>query len=250
MTILVSLVFYLQMITEYMPKGVSELPILTLYALTNFSLVFLSCVLTVIVLRFYYKPPSFLSPSQNQLPYSMRLILFKYLAPIFMLKFYFRPKHEIYLNDRCIDEKVHETLNTRTRQCFPTARMMIRDRSRRADTSGDGATTRALRVYELVQQAERVLVNQTSLIETQTSNDLPQILTTLKLVNKSLTTIQTVANTENNKTSGASNYQRQNQSQQQQQPQQPNGDDNYVSHINIKSLYYEEWKQASLVLDR
>jgi hypothetical protein len=50
-TILLSLIFYLQMITEYIPRGYTKLPTLTLYSLLNFFFVFLSCTISVIVLR-------------------------------------------------------------------------------------------------------------------------------------------------------------------------------------------------------
>ena len=96
---MLSLVFYLQMISDYIPRGFSKIPILTLFTLTNFSFVFLSCVMTVFVLRLYHKPIASLSTSYNEMPYIFRLILFKYIAPLMLLKFYFRARNEVYTRE-------------------------------------------------------------------------------------------------------------------------------------------------------
>ena len=53
--------------------------------------------MTVFVLRFYYRPPSFLQPIEHQLPYLIRLILFKYIGNSLGLKFYCRKKKEPYI---------------------------------------------------------------------------------------------------------------------------------------------------------
>jgi hypothetical protein len=84
------------MISEYIPRGFSKIPLLTLFTLINFFIVFLSCVMTVFVLRLYYRPPSFLQPKEHQLPFYFRLILFKYIGKILGLKFYCRNKKESY----------------------------------------------------------------------------------------------------------------------------------------------------------
>ena len=93
-TVLLSLVFYLQIMSEYIPRGYSRIPLLTLYALGNFIIVLISCVATVFVLRLYYRPPSFLSAKRNQVPYSIRFFVFRILAPICFLKMHFRKKNE------------------------------------------------------------------------------------------------------------------------------------------------------------
>ena len=92
---LLSLVFYLQVLSEYIPKGYSRIPLLTLYALGNFVLVLISCICTVFILRLYYRPPSYKSCNQKQVPYCMRVFFFKWLARILMLKFYCRGKEDL-----------------------------------------------------------------------------------------------------------------------------------------------------------
>ena len=94
-TILLSLVFYLQMVSDYIPRGHSKIPLLTLFTLTNFSLVFLSCSLTVFILRLYYKTPSLISGSSYQIPYRLRVFLFKYMARIVCLRFHFRDREQL-----------------------------------------------------------------------------------------------------------------------------------------------------------
>ncbi len=181
-TILLSLVFYLQIISDYIPRGFSKIPVLTLYTLTNFSLVFFSCIMTVIVLKMYYKPPSFLPPSHHQLPYILRLILFKYLAPIMFMKFHFRDKNETYLST------LINTINDDI-ESFKTGKTRI--------------------------------------------NKTDEILDTLKLLNKSLKlnilSNDLLLNLEK-QTDEMISYKNQN--------------------VNEKNFYYEEWKQAALVLDR
>lgn len=78
-----------------MPRADIEMPLLTLFTLSNFSLVFLSCAMTVFVLRLYYLTPTFVSTSSYQMPYMMRLILFKYIAKLFLLNFHFREQNDL-----------------------------------------------------------------------------------------------------------------------------------------------------------
>lgn len=89
-TILLSLVFYLNIMSEYIPRGYSKTPILTFYALSNFTLVFLSCSFTVCILRLYYRPPLIICSKQNhsfsRLPNLVKLILFKYMAPLLLIR--------------------------------------------------------------------------------------------------------------------------------------------------------------------
>jgi hypothetical protein len=89
-TILLSLVIYLQYMSEYIPRSTIELPIVTLFTLTNFFLVFLSCAATVLVLRCYHQN-SLPSMHLHQLPYKLRVILFKYLARLLCFSIEFRP---------------------------------------------------------------------------------------------------------------------------------------------------------------
>ncbi|CAF1124864.1 unnamed protein product [Rotaria sordida] len=77
-TILLSLVFYLQLFSEYIPKSDDETPILTLFCNANFFLVFLSCIMTVYVLYLYHHS----STSHIAcVPTYMKIILLDYLSP-------------------------------------------------------------------------------------------------------------------------------------------------------------------------
>lgn len=78
-TILLSLVIYLQLLSEYIPKSDDEIPILTLFCNANFFLVFLSCIMTVYVLYLYHRP----STSHIAcVPTSMKKLLLGYVSPI------------------------------------------------------------------------------------------------------------------------------------------------------------------------
>jgi hypothetical protein len=190
-TILLSLVFYLQIISEYIPRGFSKIPILTLFTLTNFSIVFLSCAMSVIVLRLYYRTPSFLAPKHYQLPYILRLVLFKYIAPFLCLKFYFRQKDEFYP----VSEK----------------------------DSNDEAIQQANSQFDLLKCFKniRVISNPN---EESVEKNTRELYVTLKLLNNHFS-----------KTNGRKSHQY---------------DDQNKGTKMISSQYYEEWKQASLVLDR
>lgn len=212
-TILLSLVFYLQMISEYVPRGFSKIPVLTLFTLTNFSLVFLSCVFTVMVLRLYYKSPSFLSPTENQLPYTYRLILFKYIAPLLCLKYYFRKKDELYSK---YDD--YDTF------CLVKQRKTSKKNIVVEAVNGRKLTNIAINFEALTTNSE---ANEDIYKNTH------QLLNTLKLLNKCMkfNSSEDPLLTENENEKKSSKK----KSEQFQ---------------NEKSLYYEEWKQASLVLDR
>lgn len=96
-TVLLSLVIYLQIISEYIPRGFAKIPMLSLFSLTNFCLVYLSSVFSVLVLRLYYKLPSYFPTTKNELPYFWRLVLFKYIGPLLLFKFECRPRNESFL---------------------------------------------------------------------------------------------------------------------------------------------------------
>ncbi|CAF0801898.1 unnamed protein product [Adineta steineri] len=78
-TILLSLVIYLQLISEYIPKSDDETPILTLFCNANFFLVFLSCIMTVYVLYLYHRPST---SNVAHVPLYMKIILLDYISPI------------------------------------------------------------------------------------------------------------------------------------------------------------------------
>jgi len=190
-TILLSLVFYLQIISEYIPRGFSKIPILTLFTLTNFSIVFLSCAMSVIVLRLYYRTPSFILPKHHQLPYILRLVLFKYIAPVLCLKFYFRKKDEYYPvaeKNEFEEANQHEKPQFDLLKCFKNLRTL-------SNLNGDS-------------------------IETSTR----ELFVTLKLINNHYS---------KSKEKKIHEY-----------------DDQNKGKKLANSQYYEEWKQASLVLDR
>jgi hypothetical protein len=78
-TILLSLVIYLQLLSEYIPKSDDETPILTLFCNANFFLVFLSCIMTVFVLYLYHRPST---SNIACVPTHMKIILLDYLSPL------------------------------------------------------------------------------------------------------------------------------------------------------------------------
>lgn len=67
-------------------RGYSKTPILTMYALSNFTLVFLSCAFTVLILRLHYRQPLVPRAKFNQLPNFLKIFLFKYVAPLIFIK--------------------------------------------------------------------------------------------------------------------------------------------------------------------
>jgi hypothetical protein len=78
-TILLSLVIYLQLLSEHIPKSDDETPVLTLFCNANFFLVFLSCIMTVYVLYLYYRP----STSHIAcVPPHIKTIFLDYLSPL------------------------------------------------------------------------------------------------------------------------------------------------------------------------
>ena len=77
-TILLSLVIYLQLLSEYIPKSDDETPILTLFCNANFFLVFLSCVMTVYVLYLYHRPST---SHVAGVPTYLKTIFLDYLSP-------------------------------------------------------------------------------------------------------------------------------------------------------------------------
>lgn len=77
-TILLSLVIYLQLLSEYVPKSDDETPILTLFCNANFFLVFISCIMTVYVLYLYHRPST---AHIACVPPYLKLIFIDYLSP-------------------------------------------------------------------------------------------------------------------------------------------------------------------------
>jgi hypothetical protein len=78
-TILLSLVIYLQLLSAYIPKSDDETPILTLFCNANFFLVFLSCIMTVYVLYLYHRPST---SNIACVPSRMKVILLDYVGPL------------------------------------------------------------------------------------------------------------------------------------------------------------------------
>ena len=72
--------------SDHIKHQYHKTPVLTLYALSNFTLVFLSSSFTVFILRIYYRPPLVKNHSFNHLPKVAKNILFKYLAPLVFFK--------------------------------------------------------------------------------------------------------------------------------------------------------------------
>ena len=78
-TILLSLVIYLQIFSAYIPKSDDDTPILTLFCNANFFLVFLSCIMTVYVLYLYHHSST---THIKRVPSYIKIIFLDYLRPI------------------------------------------------------------------------------------------------------------------------------------------------------------------------
>lgn len=190
------------------------MPILTLYTLTNFSLVFLSCVFTVMVLRLYYKTPSYLSPAETQLPYLFRLILFKYIAPMLCLKFYFRKRDELY-----------SSFDDYSRFYFGDKK---KKKSRKKSSIDEQFNIASLNLNDCTTSFEALTGKKES--GEDIFKNTYQLLNTLRLLNKCMRFNASEELPDSQNRADRLNNSKENQLE--------------------KSLYYEEWKQASLVLDR
>ena len=191
--------------SEYIPRGYSKIPILTLYTLGNFTLVFLSCAITVFVLKLYHVPRKLITADFGQLPYLARLILFKYLSRILFLNFYFRKKDEFYdvedEYDGIDDHLVVYSYNVK-----------------KADSKQ--SIKRKLKTLEnFIGLSKRNNFENENL-----QTNCNHMLNALKYLNKSIR--NSIIFQKNN--SNISN----------------------AKDTKEKSMYYEEWKQAALVLDR
>ncbi|CAF4578015.1 unnamed protein product [Rotaria sp. Silwood1] len=78
-TILLSLVIYLQLLSGYIPKSDDETPILTLFCNANFFLVVLSCIMTVYVSYLYHRPST---SNIACVPTHMKVLILDYLSPL------------------------------------------------------------------------------------------------------------------------------------------------------------------------
>jgi hypothetical protein len=87
-TVLLSLVIYQQYMSEYIPRSITRIPMLTIWSMSNFFLVFVSCLITVFVLRIYHRSSTYASSSYIvELPIYLRIFFFKYVGRAFCTKF-------------------------------------------------------------------------------------------------------------------------------------------------------------------
>ncbi len=107
-TILLSLVIYLQLLTEYIPKSDDETPILTLFCNANFFLVFLSCIMTVYILYLYHRPSTSYIAC---VPAYMKLILLDYLSPFVYCSINKHRKKQVLLK-KTLEEKKPRRLSS------------------------------------------------------------------------------------------------------------------------------------------
>lgn len=101
-TILLSLVIYLQLLTEYIPKSDDETPILTLFCNANFFLVFLSCIMTVYVLYLYHRPSTSYIVC---VPSYMKIFLLDYISPFVYCSINKHRKKQILLKKALAEKK-------------------------------------------------------------------------------------------------------------------------------------------------
>lgn len=83
-TILLSLVIYLQLLSAHIPKSDDETPMLTLFCNINFFFVFLSCIMTVFVLYLYHRPSK---SNIVSVPNRVKIILLDYISPLVYCRF-------------------------------------------------------------------------------------------------------------------------------------------------------------------
>lgn len=242
-TVLLSLVIYLQIISDYVPRGFSKLPLLTIFSLTNFCLVYLSSSLSVFILRLYYKGPSFLPPVENQVPYIVRLVLFKYLGPAVMIRFYFRKKDELFSTLHCMVDNTTEISQLKklakqnrikrntTRKNEVNFASAACEFSPTSPTANVKTPTKGDYLQKIVKLDKNDDIN-TLNDDLSANKRAVELLACLKLLSDYTKRVlvgekSSRDNKENIKAAKS--------------------DDNPMT---IKSLYLEEWKQAALILDR
>jgi hypothetical protein len=243
-TILLSLVFYLQIISDYVPRGFSEIPLLTLFTLANFFLVFVSCVFTVLVLRLYYRTPSTMT-ADDQLPFVLRFLLFKLIGPMIFLKFHYRKRGETYernppppqvsKNKPIRIKKTKWDLNVNREEHELLERIAQIDNEPEAVAEGgvEACTSKQSELDVCMRRLGSTLAaNLTETInetEKEAETRPIELLRTLRLLNKCI-----VANAQLSQAHEA-------EEREAKQSEAKSAE---------KSLYYYEWKQASLILDR
>jgi hypothetical protein len=237
-TILLSLVFYLQLLSNYIPRGYSQIPILTLFTLINFSMVFISCVITIFVLRLYYKPFTYLTANNHQLPYALRVLFFKYLAKIMCFDFYFRKKDEFYTKHHHQCQHHHQEGLMRFRSSRASSKenssgknmelmdifteTTVSNCTRRQNRSFRRSANNESEEFENFDWAEPLR----NLSENEKSSQ--ELRTIIKLLNTCINNNKTI------KKSNSLNYSKSAK----------------ALRTEDKSLYYEEWKQVAIIIDR
>jgi hypothetical protein len=113
-TILLSLVIYLQLLSEYIPKSDDETPILTLFCNANFFLVFLSCIMTVYVLYLYHRPSTSYIAC---VPSYMKLILLDYISPFVYCRINKRRNKQVPLTKKFEEKKPRRLSSIEKNMC-------------------------------------------------------------------------------------------------------------------------------------
>lgn len=101
-TILLSLVIYLQLLSEFIPKSDDETPILTLFCNANFFLVSLSCVMTVFVLYLYHRPTT---AHIVCVPSQVKMVFLDCVSPWIYCNFHGEFKDERKLRSKSAEKK-------------------------------------------------------------------------------------------------------------------------------------------------
>jgi hypothetical protein len=194
------------------------MPILTIFTLTNFTLVFLSCIITIFILRLYYTPANY--RQVRRLPYIIRLIVLKYVSYLVCSNYHYNEENDIEViidnTHKFNDDKIVYTLNEKknTVERKKTIEMEIVSVNNHHSTTTKMKTTIRRRKYNLVKTNNEELA--LNLLSTLKSLKKKLIDNNNKLneINNSLTTNLKLVNETN----------------------------------NLK--YKEEWKQAALIIDR
>ena len=226
------------------------MPILTIFTLTNFTLVFLSCVITVFILRLYHTPATFNSNEVRRLPYMVRIIVLKYLSKIVCSnKFKYDDTHddndvEIVINgneDTTIDttkfnnkiKLISSTLNENSNKILNNSLSLSNTATKMTKTKKTTITTSR---------------RKSILEKTKTNNEALalNILLTLKSLKKYLIDINDLNDERRNSSSNNLSL----------KDIVDNNNDSNRNNINCKiknsnsnAKFREEWKQAALIID-
>lgn len=213
--------------SEYIPRSINGLPMLTIFTLTNFFFVFLSCISTVFVLRMYH-PAATMSHNINRLPRILRLLLFEYLARALCFKLHVNEENNDNLN------RNHELRMLKKSTQLHQKSKKIASNSSIQHENDDPNEEFAKKLLDMLKQLNRLMHKAYAEKENKENH---------------ITVEKTRFDNKKGSHSSSSSS-----SSTSQTPQLTLKSDELLSNSNNNSfnrhLFKEEWKQAALILDR